>query len=292
MSALSTFPDLQEVTTISLEHAGDPRRVMALPAKRLAASLALLRATSAGLLLATDSKTSNLQKGQRGDLPGQLCFFLMALVVHGYEPVRVRYFTLRPDGTVRYLDGETLATLEREDAQLLHKAWISPDFSRAFSNVELVFRKIGSPRYDPTQVRIHRHVAANLGNDGLRAYPALTTYINARAPFSAMTKAASYLLWRDSFSLIRNLLLKDMVFMVSDSTGIPPRFANAGGFRQIAYGNFEGSFLGANEAMNGEFRSLWSGAEPLPFRYGYIDAGRSTHLLVTTRVPLPLQSEH
>ena len=36
-----------------------------------------------------------------------------------------------------------------------------------------------------------------------------------------MTKAASYLLWWKEFSLIRNYLLKNMVWMISDSTGIP-----------------------------------------------------------------------
>jgi hypothetical protein len=108
-----------------------------------------------------------------------------------------------------------------------------------------------------------------------------------------MTKAASYLLWREDFSRVRNYLLKHMVLMISDSTGIPPRWASKAGFVQETYGAFEVSFLEASEEHNKDFKELWS-AQPrrkLPFRYGYIDgvkdgekpAGRS-HLLVTRKV--------
>ena len=37
---------------------------------------------------------------------------------------------------------------------------------------------------------------------------------------AAITKAASYLLWRGDFSRIRDYLLDNMVWMVSDSSGI------------------------------------------------------------------------
>ncbi|MEQ1503929.1 MAG: serine/threonine-protein kinase, partial [Myxococcota bacterium] len=81
ISALTTYPEAKEITTMSLEHAGDPRRIKGITAKQLKASLQMIRATSSGLLVANDSKTENLMKGQRGEIPGQLSFFLMALAV-------------------------------------------------------------------------------------------------------------------------------------------------------------------------------------------------------------------
>src|SRR6185369_11750296 len=95
------YPELTEVTTMSLEHAGDPRRIHKIDAKQLKDSLAVIDSTSAGLLVANDSKTENLMKGQRGELPGQLSFFLIALAVHGYEPVSLRYIKVEPDGSLR-----------------------------------------------------------------------------------------------------------------------------------------------------------------------------------------------
>jgi len=86
ISALTTYPEATDITTMSLEHAGDPRRIDSVTSKELAQSLALIRSTSSGLLVANDSKTENLMKGQRGELPGQLSFFLIGLAVHGFEP--------------------------------------------------------------------------------------------------------------------------------------------------------------------------------------------------------------
>src|SRR6185369_10548633 len=149
------YPELTEVTTMSLEHAGDPRRIHKIDAKQLKDSLAVIDSTSAGLLVANDSKTENLMKGQRGELPGQLSFFLIALAVHGYEPVSLRYIKLNPDGSIHGETAEDIAKVEGKEATLLKSGWTAPDFSEAFDNYELVFVKKGE---DPkTNAKVHRH---------------------------------------------------------------------------------------------------------------------------------------
>ncbi len=278
ISAMNTYPEAKEYNTMSLEHAGDPRRIKGIKSAQLKASLALIRATSAGLLTANDSKTENLMKGQRGELPGQLCFFLIALAVHGYEPVSLRYVKTNPDGTLRYLAQTELESLEKKEAKLLHKVWVAPDFSEAFDNLELVAVKKGG-----TERITHRHFAQNLSDDFFGKDEGMKKYLDARGRIVAMTKAASYLLWRDAFSTIRDYLLSHMVFMVSDSTGIPPKFATAAGFTQETYGKFAESFLGANAEYNRDFVKLWKDAKPLPFRYGYLDKNLSKHMLVTKK---------
>lgn len=282
LSALTTYPDATEITTMSLEHAGDPRRIRTITKKSLEESLRLLRRTLIGLLYYDDSTTENLMKGQRFDIPGQLAFFLVALEVHGFEPVGLRYFHLTPDGTIEYETDESVTAAEPKKAKLLRSVWVSPDFSEAFSNAELTFVKKGD-----TAQRIHRHMAADLSDKGLEQHPGLLKHLEAKGRISAMTKAASYLLWRDDFSKIRNYLLDHMEIMISDSTGIPPKFAKAAGFTQETYGNFEASFLGANAAHNKDFKELWA-TQPkriLPFRYGYIDSKKQVHMLVTRKAP-------
>lgn len=281
ISALTTFPDATDITTMSLEHAGDPRRIDTVTSKELAASLALIRSTSSGLLVANDSKTENLMKGQRGELPGQLSFFLIGLAVHGFEPVSLKYVKPNTDGSLRYLTARELQASEEKTAKLLHKAWVSPDFSEAFDNLELVFVKKGE---DPkTKARVHRHFAQNLADSNFGQDEGMKAYLEKKGRIVAMTKAASYLLWRDHFSTIRNYLLAHMEFMVSDSTGIPPSFATKAGFEQQAFGKFNESFLGASPQYNEDFRKLWKTAKPLGFRYGYLDKGLSMHMLVTKK---------
>ena len=279
ISALTTYPDATDITTMSLEHAGDPRRIHKIDAKQLKASLALIRSTSSGLLVANDSKTENLMKGQRGEIPGQLSFFLIALAVHGYEPVSLRYVKTNDDGTLRGVTADEIAKLENKNAELLHSGWTSPDFSEAFDNAELVFAKKG----DTTNLRTHRHFAQNLDDDHFGKDLPMQKFLDAKGRIVAMTKAASYLLWRDQFATIRDYLLKHMEFMVSDSTGIPPKFATAAGFQQQAYGRFAESFLNANPDYNKDFRKLWEKAEPLTFRYGYVDKKLQMHMLVTKK---------
>jgi hypothetical protein len=279
ISAITTYPDAREYTTLSLEHAGDPRRIRGLSKARLVTSLDLIRKTITGLLLHDDSKTENLMKGQRGDIPGQLAFFLVALAVHGYEPSSLRYFRVEPDGSLHYLSADDIALLEKKNAALLKSGWVSPDFSEAFSNAELVFNRVGQFHEGG---RTHRHIAQNLGDEALKKDPGILLHLEKKGGVAAMTKAASYLLWRDDFSLIRGYLLGHAAAMISDSTGIPPAFAKKAGFVDETWGHFEGSFLPASDPINKDMRELWKShpERKLPFRYGYIDSSKHSHLLL------------
>jgi hypothetical protein len=280
LSALTTYKGLREVTTLSLEHAGDPRRIVGIDAARLADSLQRVRRGVSGLLWLSDSTSENMIQLQRGEIPGQLAFFLIGLAVHGHEPVGLRYFRIRGDGGLEYLSEQQIAELEGETARELNRVWKSPDFSVAFSNSELSFRLAGS---EDTQV--HRHIAANLMDGPLAKDPRVLKHLEAKGRVAAMTKAASYTLWNKSFSRIRRYLLANMEFMISDSTGIPPQYAAPAGFVQESYGSFDGPFLETNTRDAEDFCALWA-EQPkreLRFRYGYVDALRQNHLLVTRR---------
>ena len=220
-TALTTYPGLTEATTMSLEHAGDVRRLRGITSKQLAASLALLRQTIQGLVLSNDSKSVNLSKGQRGELPGQLSFFVVGLALHDLVPVGLRYLRLNVDGTPHFFSEDEIAANEGSKAMNLHGQWQSPDFSEIFSNSEIAFVPRGSAA--GTQPRVHRHFAANLSDEHLGEDPSILRHLEAKGPVAAMTKAASYLLWRDDFSLIRNYLLTHATFMVSDSTLVSRR---------------------------------------------------------------------
>jgi len=103
VTALSTFPDASEITTISLEPAGDIRPIDKLRPERLAHELAVHRSHLERLLEKAHSRTDNLEKEAQTELPGEIVFDLAALVIHGDEPVSLRYFKLGPDGAAAYL---------------------------------------------------------------------------------------------------------------------------------------------------------------------------------------------
>lgn len=282
LSALVTYPDAAEITTISLEHAGDPTRLGAATAKQLKRDLGTYRSAVKELFDHHDSASVNMQKLERGAVPGQLAFFITALAALGYEPVGLRFFTIEPGGTLHYLTATEIAAAATQTAKRKRRSWVDTDFSVAFTNSELTFRKLGG-----TRTIVHRHIAADLSDPALAGSP-LLAYLDARGPkIAAMTKAASYLLWLGSFSTIRQYLLDHLAWMISDSTGIPPRYARRAGLVQTTYGRFTGSYLGANATDNAAFRTLWQ-KQPrrqLAFRYGYPDTDGNRHLLITAPAP-------
>ncbi len=210
----------------------------------------------------------------------------MALAVHGYEPVSLRYFHVQADGSLHYYSAAEVRSMETHLASARNGKWASPDFSEAFANSELVFRPVDGQG----PLRIHRHIGANLRDDSLKKNGPILRYLQSQGRVVAMTKAASYCLWSPRFSRIRNYLLANMVFMISDGTGIPPELARQAGFVQVTYGSFKGAMCFddcPSNQYNDQFRDLWA-SQPqrkMDFRYGYVDAKRSNHLLVTRRAP-------
>jgi hypothetical protein len=279
-SALVTFPDARVITTISLEHSGDPSRLGKLDKKQLRAALSAFREASEGLLALYDSTSENMRKLERGGIPGQLSFHITGMTALGFEPVSLKFLTVNPDGTLHYLTAAEIEVLAPKKAKKVKGGWVDTDFSEAFNDMELTFRKAGDPG---APLIVHRHFAANLANKPFKDSP-LWRHLVAKGNFSAMTKAASYLMWMDAFSEIRKLLLTHMTWMASDSTGVPPADARKAGFVQITYGTFTAPFLEEADKSTGEAMvKLWS-SQPrrkLPFRYGYPDANQNLHLMIT-----------
>jgi hypothetical protein len=284
LSGLVAFPDATEITTISLEMAGDPRRLRTLSPGQLEGSLGALRAEIGGLVSVGSNTSENLSKQQRNDLPGQVSSFLLGLVAGGYEPVSMRYFTIESTGALHYLDQAEIDALDKEAKEHRPKSlkhdWMSPNFSQAFANVEIQYRKIGD-----TAVRVHRHIGWNLGDDYLTKHPELLHHLEKKGQVTMLTKGASYLLWSPNFSVIRNYMLEHLAWMLSDSTGIPPQYARQAGMEQVTYGYYHGAFLeGPRKSRHDDaFIELWAKNphKKLAFRFGYVDKDMQAHLVVT-----------
>jgi len=273
LTALVVYPNATEITTLSLEPAGDPRSINALAPGELDSMLGDVREKVNHLLHYGHSKTTDMGKLPKSKLPGDLTYALVALEINQFDPVAVRFFRLGPQGEVIYMTGDDIANMPES------KTRRSP-----FANLEIQYVPRGSGSGGPR--RTFRHIAANLDDKHMAADPSVLRHLEPKGPVAAITKAASYLLWWNTFSHIREYLLRNMVWMISDSTGIPPDEATAAGFEQIPYGRFDGPFLGGGIRPTEVFRKLWAEkAQPLAFRFGYPDIGNHDHLLITRRLP-------
>jgi hypothetical protein len=256
-TALTVYPDADEITTISLEPAGDPR------------DLAELKGHD--LYRVNFSNTINMIDAMReGSLPTQLIFGLSALKIHGYEVVALRFFKLDPDGKIQYLtDADVSAAPAPSKAKPTTR-------NRIFSNVEIQFKRPGG------RTQVYRHIQQNLDNEHLKADPRTLRYLEAKGPISGMTKAASYLLSWDSFSLMRDYLTSHVVWMVSDATGVAPKWGKPAGYEYETYGAFVGPHIPAGGSIAKDWRAEFD-VEPkrdLAFRFGYYDKKNANHLII------------
>lgn len=330
-TALTVFPDADEITTMSLEPAGDPRTLEALaktkagadPVTKMAPSptksakpMKPVKSKAVGntpparaddgnydtdpviqakgppslakalrtveyelrfLYRVNFSNTLNMIDAMRGGLlPTQLIFGLSALKVHGYEVVALRYFKLDAEGNIKYLTDEEVAKAPDPTTG-------SPDYrNRIFANAEVQFRKPGG------RIQIYRHIQVNLDNDHLKKDPRVLKHLEQKGDVAGMTKAASYLMSWESFSTIRNYLIDHVQWMVSDATGVPPKFGKAKGFEYETYGAFKLAHISAGNGIAkdwaGEFSS--QSARKLGFRFGYYDGTKehTNHLAIMRKV--------
>ncbi|HET7504689.1 MAG TPA: hypothetical protein VFK02_26890 [Kofleriaceae bacterium] len=273
-TALTVYPDADEITTLSLEPAGDPRDLGQLKGAELDRALKKVEYELKFLYRVNFSNTINMIDAMReGSLPTQLIFGLSALKIHGYEVVALRYFRIEPDGSLHYLDDAEVAA-----APAPQKA--RPQIrNRIFANVEVEFRRPGG------RVQIYRHIQQNLDNEHLKADPRVLRHLESKGPIAGMTKAASYLLSWDSFSTMRNYLTSHVTWMVSDATGVAPKWGKPAGFEYETYGDFVGPHIQAGGSIAKDWRVEFE-TEPkrqLVFRFGYYDKNNANHLIIMKR---------
>jgi hypothetical protein len=287
-TALTVFPDADEITTLSLEPMGDPRDLAVLKGKDLERALGINNNKSGSveyelkfLYRVNFSNTINMIEAMRsGALPTELIFALSALKIHGYEVVQLRYFRIEPDGSLHYLDDDEVAKAgDPTKVAASKRNWI-------FANAELQFKKPNG------RVQIYRHIRANLGNEdgkgigaGLKSDPRVIKHLEAKGTIAAMTKAASYLLSWESFSLMRNYLTGHVAWMVSDATGVAPKWGRPAGFDYETYGQFVGPHIQAGNGIASNWRTEFS-EQPkrdLAFRFGYYDKRNANHLVIMTK---------
>jgi hypothetical protein len=278
-TALTVYPDADEITTLSLEPAGDPRTLALLKGAELDQALAKVEYELKWLYRVNFSNTLNMIEAMRGGrLPTQVIFGLSALKLHGYELVALRYFRLEDDGSIHYLDDADVAAAP--DPKKPNNA---QKRNMVFANAEVQFKKAGG------RVQVWRHIRANLGNetsagigDGLKADPRVLEHLEAKGKIAAMTKAASYLLSWDTFSLMRNYLLEHATWMVSDATGVAPKWGKQAGFEYETYGAFEAPHIEAGNGIQADWKKEFA-TEPkraLKFRFGYYDSKFRNHLVI------------
>ena len=286
MGAIATYPDANEYTTISLEIAADVRKIDGAPKTALKSELGRYNTVLGKYFDKAHSRTDNLDIGTKSVLPGEVVFDLVALVLHGYEPLAVRYFTFDADGLPKYVTDEQIS---KADQAVKDKKKRSDEVdNELFKNMEIIFRKKGDLM---APIKTARHVAMNLDDTHMKADPRLAKHLEQKTQIAAMTKAGSHLLWSDDFSIIRDYMAKHTDFMISDTTGFPPAYAKKMGFVQDTYGTYTWPlpFGAVDPKIATDVKKVFDTNThvDISFRYGYPDKDSHGSIMVNRKPTVP-----
>jgi hypothetical protein len=126
---------------------------------------------------------------------------------------------------------------------------------------------------------------ADLGNDGLRDNPGFVRLMHRLAPGVTYLKAASYLLYEDYFSTIRNAILDDSLGVVEDDSGIPLKYFKPTQWQVIPYGDYTGPIPLFKEHFQPDLDEYYKKTphDQLAFGSGYKFAASVSSLLVAKK---------
>lgn len=171
--------------------------------------------------------------------------------------------------------------LERSGHEILTQKFITLD--TAGNELELEARKLHWNKIpgvkltfrvrDTDVVRTLYYFSISISNGGLKERPEFVKFISKRAPFNTFVKSASYLMHRDAFTSIRDLIIQNSQALFQDDTGIPYRhFKKRLDWMGTFYGEYTKPVKDFEEALFQKDLDSAYKASPkntLPFSLGY-----------------------
>jgi len=227
---------------------------------KLGAYLGEVKTSLFTILAASFFKT----KDMKNDFNNQMVDGLMpALVVflgrQGYTIDSIEYVSLDRDGTLHLRN---------------------PGEKTSASGVQITYFQ-----GDRSNLRVLCYFQTDLGNDGLKSNPGFVRLMQRLGPGITYLKAASYLLYEDYFSTIRNGILDNSVGVVEDDSGMPFRFFDPKQWNVTPYGNYTGPIALFKEHYQQDLADFYSRTshQPLTFGSGYKYVASTSSLLVARK---------
>ncbi|WP_154658283.1 hypothetical protein [Eisenibacter elegans] len=146
----------------------------------------------------------------------------------------------------------------------------------------------------PDEYRIVYYFSANLQNTAYGARPGIDEradfkgFLSSLNPRATYLKSASYLMYRDSFSSIRNLILDNSRYLLQDDSGMPINTINRERWKLIFYGNYVAPIPLFRERYQADLRKIYidkeaNGVRNLPFGIGYQYQEGTSNLMLGVR---------
>ncbi len=250
------FPDSKYLLMAGLEPIGTMPDLGQLQQQgRLGSYLTQIQRSLYTVLAASFFKTKDMKNDFSGQVDGILPAMAVFLAHQGYRIDGIEYVTLRGDGS--------LAQHEAAGA----------------NGVEIAYDD-----GDRDDQRLALYFQYNLSDDGVKGNPGYVNLMRRLGAGVTYLKAASYLLYDDYFSRIREAILNDSVAVVEDDSGVPYKYFDAK-WEVTPYGNYTGPIALFKEYNQPDLAAFYAKnvPSPLPFGTGYKFVANQSSILVARK---------
>jgi hypothetical protein len=251
------FPNSKYLVMAGLEPVGtmpdlaDLQQHGAMPAY-----LQQIKTSLSTILAASFFKTKDMQTDFSGQVDGLVPAMAVFLAHQGYTIDSIHYVTLHDDGTLTEHD------------------------KAGATGVQIAYYKD-----DRDDLHFVFYFRTDLGNDGLKDHPGYVNLMHRLGAGVTYLKAASYLLYDDYFSRMRDAILANSVGVVEDDSGMPYKAFDPAQWEVTPYGNYTGPINLFKEHYQPDLAAFYAKniPSPLPFGSGYKFVASSSSLLVARK---------
>ncbi|MEO7167999.1 MAG: hypothetical protein ABI016_13330 [Chthoniobacterales bacterium] len=128
------------------------------------------------------------------------------------------------------------------------------------------------------------YFTTDLSNEGIRGQPGFLKFCAAHGVGGSLLKSASYLMFENGFSTVREFLLNHSKAIVQDDSGIPIAAFDAGKWLLRFFGSYAGPIDLFKQYYQPELQGLYQQSNPAPLQFGigYRWSPRQSTLVVAT----------
>ena len=208
------------------------------------------------VLAASFFKTKDMKTDFSGQVDGLVPAMAIFLAHQSYTIDSIHYVTLHDDGT------------------------LSEHAPGGADGVQIAYYKD-----DRDDLQYALYFRTDLGNDGIKSHPGYVNLMHRLGAGVTYLKAASYLLYDDYFSRIRDAILTDSVGVVEDDSGMPYKYFDSAHWDVTPYGNYTGPINLFKEHYQPDLTAFYAKniPSPLPFGSGYKFVASDSSLLVARK---------
>jgi hypothetical protein len=140
------------------------------------------------------------------------------------------------------------------------------------------------------------YFTTDLSNEGIRAQPGFLKFCEAQGTGASLLKSASYLMFENGFTRVRDFLLEHSKAIVEDDSGIPIAAFDQSKWLLRFFGSYAGPIDLFKQYYQPQLLGLYQQSNPAPlsFGIGYRWSRRQSTLIIATRrgeEVSPLQTE-